>query len=496
MPVGDAQPPAPDPLIGRVLSDRYRILRKIGEGGMGVVYQAEHALIEKKVALKILFPELTRRTELVARFLQEAKSASRIAHENVIDISDFGQSPDGLVYIAMEYLDGVDLGHVLRNGGPMSWQRARAILMQIGKALRAAHEHGIIHRDMKPENIFLIQRDGHPDFVKVLDFGIAKVVNLDEDGPRLTQTGMIFGTPEYMSPEQAQGQTPDYRVDIYAVGCIMYHLLTGYVPFTADSFMGILTKHMLEPVIPPRQRRPDLDIPEDIEAVVMRAIQKERAARWEDMNSFCRALAACGGEAYDFSGPHSGRIILKVADGSPSAAHAAPSAPHAAPSPYPVVESRPTSTEILPLPDTQEMLAQAGARTRRSSLVAGLVVTGIVVIAVVSGMVALRSPDSATKEAHPGSPATAAAGSSAAPAPPPPATEPPAATAAAAPAHPAAAAASATKPASTPAPAPTTRTRQRSSAEAVRALTGGEPGKTERQRTPTPAELKDPFNSQ
>jgi serine/threonine-protein kinase len=484
MPVGDAQPPGPDPLIGRVLSDRYRIQRKLGEGGMGVVYQAEHALIEKKIALKILFPELTRRTELVARFLQEAKSASRIAHENVIDISDFGQSPDGLVYIAMEYLDGVDLGHVLRNGGPMPWQRARAILMQIGKALRAAHDHGIIHRDMKPENIFLIQRDGHPDFVKVLDFGIAKVVNLDEDGPRLTQTGMIFGTPEYMSPEQAQGQTPDYRVDIYAVGCIMYHLLTGQVPFTADSFMGILTKHMLEPVIPPRQRRPDLDIPEDIEAVVMRAVQKERNARWEDMNAFCRALAACGGEVYDFSGPHSGRINLKVAD------PVSPSAAHVAPQPLAELPPRPTSTEILPLPDTQEMLAQAGARTGRSNLVAGLVVAGIVVIAAVAGIAAFRSSASSTEAARSGAPAAAPAGSAAARSPPP-TTEPPATSAASspeAPVHPAAAAASTSS-------KPTTRTRQRSSADAVRALTG-EPGKAERQRTATPAELKDPFNSQ
>src|SRR5689334_4394871 len=139
MPVGDASPPSDDPLIGLVLSDRYRILRKIGEGGMGCVYQAEHALIEKKIALKILFQELTRRPDLVARFLQEAKSASRIGHENVIDISDFGQSPDGLVFIAMEFLDGQDLGKMLRKNGAMSWERARPILMQIAKGLRAAH---------------------------------------------------------------------------------------------------------------------------------------------------------------------------------------------------------------------------------------------------------------------------------------------------------------------------------------------------------------------
>src|SRR3954466_9709445 len=145
MPVGDPSPPTDDPLIGKVLSERYRIIRKIGEGGMGAVYQAEHALIEKKIALKILFQDLTRRPDLIQRFLQEAKSASRIGHENVIDITDFGQSPEGLVYIAMEYLEGQDLGQLLKAKGPLPWARARPILMQIAKALRAAHEHGIIH---------------------------------------------------------------------------------------------------------------------------------------------------------------------------------------------------------------------------------------------------------------------------------------------------------------------------------------------------------------
>jgi len=301
MPVGDASPPATDdPLIGTVVSERYRIIRKVGEGGMGAVYQAEHALIEKRVALKILFQDLTRRPDLVARFLQEAKSASRIGQENVIDISDFGQSADGLVYIAMEFLDGQDLGKTLRAEKQLPWTRSRPILMQITKALRAAHGHGIIHRDMKPENVYLVQREGRADFVKVLDFGIAKVVSADDnEGPRLTQTGMIFGTPEYMSPEQAQGHPPDHRLDVYAVGCIMYHMLTGVVPFTADSFMGILTKHLLEPVVPPRKRRPELDIPADVEAVCLRAMEKDRDKRWPDMDAFYQALGAAGGVPFE-----------------------------------------------------------------------------------------------------------------------------------------------------------------------------------------------------
>jgi serine/threonine-protein kinase len=315
MPVGDPSPPTDDPLIGKVLSERYRIVRKIGEGGMGAVYQAEHALIEKKIALKILFQDLTRRPDLIARFLQEAKSASRIGHENVIDISDFGQSPEGLVFIAMEFLDGQDLGKTLKQVGAIPWERSRPILMQIAKGLRAAHGNGIIHRDMKPENVYLIQREGRPDFVKVLDFGIAKIVNDDAGGPALTQTGMIFGTPEYMSPEQAQGSTPDHRVDVYAVGCIMYHMLTGQVPFTADNFMGILTKHLLEQPVPPRKRRPDMPITPEVEAICLRAMEKERDKRFPDMDAFYRALGAAGDFAFEpsqvFVAPRPPKASLK-----------------------------------------------------------------------------------------------------------------------------------------------------------------------------------------
>ncbi len=274
MSVGDSPPATDDPLISQLVADRYRIIRKLGEGGMGSVYLAEHIVIEKKFALKVLAPELARRADLVARFLQEARSASRIGHENVIDISDFGQSPDGLVYIAMEFLDGEDLGQIARTQGAMDWNDARGIVLQICRALRAAHDKGIVHRDMKPENIFLIQREGQPHFVKILDFGIAKVMGLDPNGPRLTRTGMIFGTPEYMAPEQAEGKDTDHRADIYAVGCIMYHLITGQTPFVAESFMTMLTKHLMEDPVPPSVRRPDLTITPEMDVLVLKALEE------------------------------------------------------------------------------------------------------------------------------------------------------------------------------------------------------------------------------
>ena len=308
---GPVAPGSEDPLLGRVLSERYRILRKLGEGGMGVVYLAEHVVIEKKIALKVLFPDLTRRADLVQRFMQEAKSASRIGHENVIDITDFGQSPEGYVFIAMEYLSGQDLGQVLKASGAMPWHRTQPIVLQIVKALRAAHERGIIHRDMKPENVFVLPRDDGREFVKVLDFGIAKVLGLDEDAPRLTRTGMIFGTPEYMSPEQAQGQQVDHRVDIYAVGCIMYHMLTGDVPFRAESFMGILSKHMLEQPIPAATRNPAIEA--RVEAVVMRAMEKNPADRFQSMGEFVDALVPLG-YVRDLSG------AISLSTGLPTAA--------------------------------------------------------------------------------------------------------------------------------------------------------------------------------
>jgi serine/threonine-protein kinase len=309
MSVPDSPPERADPLISQLVADRYRVIRKLGEGGMGSVYLAEHVVIEKKVALKVLAPELARRSDLVARFLQEARSASRIGHENVIDISDFGQSPDGLVYIAMEFLDGKDLGALVRTQGPLEWSEARDIVLQICRALRAAHEKGIVHRDMKPENIFLIQREGQPHFVKILDFGIAKVMGLDPNGPRLTRTGMIFGTPEYMAPEQAEGKDTDHRADIYAVGCIIYHLITGQTPFVAESFMTMLTKHLMEDPVPPSVRRPDRAITVEMDGLVLKALEKDREKRWQSMAELIEAVGVCPGSESITAIPPGGQTV-------------------------------------------------------------------------------------------------------------------------------------------------------------------------------------------
>jgi tRNA A-37 threonylcarbamoyl transferase component Bud32 len=282
-------------LEGSILADRYRILRKLGEGGMGTVYLAEHTTINKKLAIKILSSEYTHKQDLVDRFLQEARAASMIEQENVVEITDFGSTPQGSVFFVMEYLNGEDLSETVKNTGQLPWPRVKSIMLQICDALAAAHDAGIIHRDMKPENCFRIRRGANTDFIKVLDFGIAKVTSDEGDGGRaLTRTGMIFGTPEYMSPEQAKGERVDTRVDIYAVGVIMYELLTGRVPFTADTFMGILTKHMFEAPAAPSTIVPDANIPPDVEAIILKALQKDREYRFQTMRDMAKAIEAVG----------------------------------------------------------------------------------------------------------------------------------------------------------------------------------------------------------
>jgi len=282
-----------DPLLGAVIDDRYRVIRRIGEGGMGIVYEVEHVVIEKRLALKVLRDDYSSRPEVVARFRQEAKSASRIGNEHIVDISDFGETPGGASYFVMELLDGEDLANVLAREGTLPLSRAADIVTQCARALAAAHTKGIVHRDMKPENVFLTKRESRPDFVKIVDFGIAKMSDIETEGQpgrKLTKTGMIFGTPEYMSPEQAAGKSLDHRVDIYALGVIFFELLTGRVPFSGDTFMGVLTQHMFE--APPAlvAANPNLKVPDSVEQFVRRALAKDAGERFQTCDELVSAM--------------------------------------------------------------------------------------------------------------------------------------------------------------------------------------------------------------
>jgi len=288
------KPEGGDPLVGLTIDDRYRIIRRIGEGGMGFVYEAEHTALEKRVALKILRDDFSSRSEVVERFRQEAKSASRIGNAHIVDISDFGEMPNGASYFVMELLSGEDLANALAKEPILPLARAADVILQCCRALSAAHAKGIVHRDMKPENIFLTERDGRVDFVKIVDFGIAKMSDIETPGVpgrKLTKTGMIFGTPEYMSPEQAAGKSDlDHRVDVYALGVIFFEMLAGKVPFVGDTFMGILTQHMFEPIPELADVNPSYSENPAIESFIMKALAKAPEDRFESCDVMARAL--------------------------------------------------------------------------------------------------------------------------------------------------------------------------------------------------------------
>jgi eukaryotic-like serine/threonine-protein kinase len=278
--------------IGQVVDGRYVVRALIGEGGMGKVYEAEHVDIGKRVALKILHPVYTRLPEVVARFRREARAASKIGHPNIVDVTDSGTTVDGSVYFVMEYLEGVELAQIIDREGAMDVARALNIGTQMCRALAAAHSAGIIHRDLKPENVFLIVREGTTDFVKILDFGIAKSAEFEEQRKdRLTHPGMAMGTPEYMAPEQAAGRPADARSDVYAVGAILYEMMTGEAPYQGENFMEILTKKATVEPTPPRQLRPDLG--DGVERAVLKALARDPAARPPSMEAFEYELTKC-----------------------------------------------------------------------------------------------------------------------------------------------------------------------------------------------------------
>ncbi len=244
-----SRPPSPETtgLVGRVVSERYRIEALIGEGGMGAVYLAEHVLMRKRLAVKVLHAEMTRMPEMVARFEREAMAAAHIEHPNVAAATDFGKLENGAFFLVLEYVEGTNLRDLIERG-PLEIRRALHIAHQMASALARAHALGIVHRDLKPENVMLVLRDGDADFVKVLDFGIAKVpvgdlgrTSSNKDGAQvLTQLGMVYGTPEYMAPEQALGQEVDLRADLYALGVILFEMLSGVRPFDADTKVALL----------------------------------------------------------------------------------------------------------------------------------------------------------------------------------------------------------------------------------------------------------------
>jgi serine/threonine protein kinase len=291
-----------DRWLGRVIDDRYRVLEIIGRGGMGVVYKVEHLRMGKVAAMKVLHPEYSRDPEIDERFRREAEAVSQLTHPNTVQVFDFGTAR-GALYLIMEYVRGPDLNALIRRDGPMPFERAAPMLAQICAALAEAHALGIVHRDLKPENVLVTRTHRGRDFVKVLDFGLAKLSE-HEDRPDVTDRGAIIGTPYYMSPEQIRGEPVDGRTDVYALGSVMYRVLTGTYAFAAGTPMGVLTKHLTDPLEPPSQRAPALGISPRLDAIVARAMAKDRDARYATIGAMLDDIEAAYLALADTAGAH------------------------------------------------------------------------------------------------------------------------------------------------------------------------------------------------
>ncbi len=359
-----AMDPAKD-LTNVTLGGRYRLTRLIGEGGMGQVYEGIHETLDRKVAVKVLLPRYAYEAKFRERFLREAKAASKVRHPNVVQILDFGDTPQGSVYFAMEYLEGQDLQSILQHEGRLSWARTRHMMLQVTSAIGAAHERSVIHRDIKPANVLVISARGHQEFVKVLDFGIAKIgaesgENTATQG--LTGTGEVFGTAKYMAPEQAFGSSDDPRVDVYSLGVVAYQMLTGDVPFTGSSAFEILTRHVNEPPRPPTELNPA--VPPEVESVILRALAKSPIDRFATVDEMGTALEAISpgalgvGEASPFAGPAPSSHV-------PQPIRVTPSNPIPMPTPAalasPPVSTMPASTVPAPAPQVPAAVGQPQA---------------------------------------------------------------------------------------------------------------------------------------
>ncbi len=322
-------------LLGKEIAGRYRVVAKLGEGGMGAVYQAEQISLKRQCAIKLLRSEVAGAEIMLRRFNAEAEAVAKLSHPNTVNIYDFGQDTDGTLFIAMEFVEGTSLRATIQKEAPFPIRRALHIASQVAASLTDAHSHDIVHRDLKPDNVMLQTRGRERDIVRVLDFGIAK---LRDEGratqQAMTQAGDMLGTPQYMAPEQIRGEQIDGRTDIYALGCMIYEMVTARMPFEGPTIMALLSKHLTETAQPPSQRRPELGIPPAIDQLVMTAISKDRNARPPTMETFGEQIAVLlaqmppeTGHGSAITGVPVGAMVPTGGLGVPATAQGAPPGP-------------------------------------------------------------------------------------------------------------------------------------------------------------------------
>ncbi len=402
--VGDsAEPPN---LIGRVFGDRYRVDELVGKGGMGCVYRALHVVMQQTVALKVMRRDLARDVTAIRRFYHEARACSGLKHHHTIKVHDFGVSDDGYPYLAMEYLSGRPLGAVLRAEGRLEAGRVVRLAQQVCKSLQEAHDAGIVHRDLKPANLFLAQVPGEGDYVKVLDFGVAKFLERDGGGEKsVTSTGMVVGTPRYMSPEQLCGRALDGRSDLYSLGVVLYELLSGQVPFGSLSTAELIARQMSEPAPPLSLAVGDDSVPPALCALVDGLLARDPADRPANAQALLDELDAIavagGGPRTTAPGPVGAPSTVPPVAGPRSPAPAGNSVPPAArsaagpPRPRLRVGAAPTPAPVLAT--TAPGRGKAGARPRRwamppAQLLGIVLVAGLAVAVVVVGLMAFGGP--------------------------------------------------------------------------------------------------------
>jgi serine/threonine protein kinase len=381
-PPSDTSRSAAASLIGKTIAQRYLVKKRIGKGAMGSVFLAEHIVLKCPYALKILHPELASHEETVHRFIREAQTTASINHPNVCASTDFGKLPDGSFYLVMEYLRGQTLRKLNKTTPTIPPERAIHITTQMLNALGRAHDLGIVHRDLKPENIMLITKEQDPDFVKIMDFGLASLVpkENDEERARLTMTGIVYGTPVYMSPEQVRAELHiDGRADLYAIGAMFFEMLTGSIPFQGPNITALLAQHLTEPVCSIRERTPHLDLPAALDPIIARAMAKKADDRFKDAQEFIDAL-----EAADL--------------------HAPPDQEH-------LVDTNEVTPPVIPREVTEEMTSHALTPTARplrenSSRTKKLVAIGLSAVALIGliGVLVALSINSPTPEPLPDDP--------------------------------------------------------------------------------------------